>query len=130
MIAEQLAEALKDLKKTTPYHDDDDFVVYNEGGRLKAALDEVFGRSLKIILNGIGIKDEEIRERRLCLHGLRHFFATFSQAAGLNAFLASKLTRHKSPKVFETYSDHSEIIQLDSARTAIEDKLRSASGTK
>ncbi len=70
-------------------------------------------------MRAIGIPNEEIRRRSLCLLGFRHFFATFSQAAGINSFLASKLTPHKSIRFFETYSDHFEVVQMDEARKGL-----------
>lgn len=120
---EETLKALRQLAfKLGKYHTDG-YVFFSLGEKngpmsIKA-LEAGYARALE----WIGISPEVQRERRLVLHGGRHFSSTFLDEK-LGHSSARKVTRHRTLQTFNKYADHETSEAIEAARNAMEDLLK------
>ncbi len=110
-----LDSALCDLRAVSPWIGPKDFVVPNIRNRTAPAPIATIRRAFTRTLDAIGIDETQRADRRLMLHGLRHTFTSMHRLA-LNDYAAQRLSRHKTKRMMEHYSDHESAIDLAVAR--------------
>ena len=89
---------LKELKRVNG----DGFLFSTDGGARPVCRGTIY-RDFHRALRNIGLSDDEISERRLHLHGWRHFFNTELLKGGLTIPQAQAITGHKSERMTEWY---------------------------
>ena len=112
-------EILIDLSHTNPYGGNpEDFVLPNtEQDKPIAAV--TLKRGFEGIMDAIGINAADRKNRRLSFHGMRHTYVTTLREAGIPAFIASRLSGHRTVSMFENYSHQSQ-SSIDSVRLPLE----------
>ncbi len=104
-----VADELK-LVLSMPRPKDSPFVIYNEKRNDRPATTAAIRAGFRRMLQGINISNEDIRNRNLVFHGLRHSFVSLSRAAGIPDYIVQKLAGHKTAAMMEHYSDHAENV--------------------
>lgn len=127
LLVEPLAHALEDLRAASTWKDPEDKVIYS---RLRGHPVEVhhLQDGFADLLRAIGIDDAERKKRHLSFHSTRHSFTSWARLE-VPDFVAMKLTRHKSPGVFEKYS-HVDHGQDDEMREKLNRRLAGGEGGK
>ena len=127
LLVEPLAHALEDLRAASTWKDPEDKVIYS---RLRGHPVEVhhLQDGFAELLRAIGIDDAERKKRHLSFHSTRHSFTSWARLE-VPDFVAMKLTRHKSPGVFEKYS-HVDHGQDDEMREKLNRRLAGGEGGK
>jgi integrase len=79
------------------------YLFSGDGGKTPVARGEVY-RDFYAALNRIGISSEERKERRISLHGWRHFFNTSLRMADVADGKVNAVAGHKSQKMNDRYT--------------------------
>ena len=99
VLAPEMIADLKELMKANGVG----YVFSDDGGRKPVSHKRLRRGYCKALAN-IGMKEAEIEERGLCLHGWRHFCNTELQKGGLTITQVQAVTRHKTKRMTERYS--------------------------
>jgi len=127
LLVEPLAHALEELRAGSTWKDPEDKVIYS---RLRGRPVEVhhLQDGFAELLRAIGITDEERKKRHVSFHSTRHSFTSWARLE-VPDFIAMKLTRHKSRRVFDDYS-HQDHGQDDEMREKLNKRLAGGGGGK
>jgi len=113
-------DAFKAVYAIAPYKDADDFVVFHVSKRNVPVGETFIQNRFEAMLEAIGIKEKERKERNLTFHGLRHSFVTIGRLSGLPDLVIQALAGHKSAAMMERYSHAAQVIDFNEARAKIE----------
>jgi integrase len=83
----------------------------------------------KLIVRSDGselVDDSEQRRRNITFHSLRHTFVSLAKLAGVGAFQAQALARHKKAAVTDRYSHPQEVVEIAECGKIIEGFFRTA----
>jgi integrase len=81
----------------------DGYLFSGDGGRTPVRREEVY-KDFYAALNRIGISEEERKERRISLHGWRHFFNTTLRMADVADSKVKAVAGHKSQRMNDRYT--------------------------
>jgi integrase len=95
--------------------------VFSKDGGVKPVAQTTLNAAFKNALIKIGINKEEIANRRLSMHGWRHFLNTELQMQGLTISQVQSVTGHRSGRMTEHYShlDPRKLTDIMKAQQAI-----------
>lgn len=120
---EETLKALRQLAFKLGKYQTDGYVFFSLGEKNRPmsikALEAGYARALE----WIGISREIQKERRLVLHGGRHFSSTILDEK-LGHSSARKVTRHRTEQTFIKYADHETIEAIEAARNVMEELLK------
>ena len=125
-LPDLVLDALDLCLRTSPYTPS--FVLWNDKKTDLPFAKKSIENGLARILRGIGVDDEKQASRNLVVHGLRHTFVSLSRASGLPDFAVMRLAGHKSLVMTERYSHSDKVVDLATARLAMNGALSKAGG--
>jgi len=113
------ASMIADLNELKKINGDGFLFSTNGGGKpiVRRSVYDYFHSALR----NIGISDEEIKNRKLHVHGWRHFFNTEMLKGGLTITQAQAITGHKSARMTELYNhfDPTEFVKVREVQDAL-----------
>lgn len=112
LLPEVLLPTLTKLNSTSPYTNNDDFVLFLVDNKKQPISNFSLRYGFKKLLNDSGITNEEQTRRNLTLHGMRHTFVTMARMAGIPDIAVQAMAGHKSADMMNHYSHGGQVINL------------------
>lgn len=125
-----LGDAVLDYADSCPAADS--YIFYSLQKPTRQLRVEAPNEAFKESLNAIGIDEEERQGRRISFHSIRHFHATYMEAAA-GEEVAKMATGHKSEVMVKHYTNHQtekKLQKMNAARERAIDSLFSEGGNE
>ena len=118
-ISRQMVLKLMARARSNPYFSDTSFVFYSNVKPEQPCCPGYYQDSFYEAMAGIGISEEQRKERNIVFHSLRHFCATLlSQRTDLKT--VQTILGHRSAAMSMHYSDHETQEKLDNMRNVMQ----------